>query len=94
MLEQHIEYGETMRARVQADMESAATNPDWAYPQAVLRWRTRYHEAEQGFAQELPSDIDELAGRSADAGKPERNQSSARHQDPLTDRRGSGFPQS
>lgn len=44
----------------------------------MLRWCTRYYEAEQGFAEELLSDIDELADRPADTGKPERGTSRAR----------------
>ncbi|MGH3520106.1 MAG: helix-turn-helix transcriptional regulator [Haloechinothrix sp.] len=61
MLEEHIDYAEKMRERAEADREGAESNPDWAYPGAVLRWCTRYYQAERDFARDLLADLDGLA---------------------------------
>ncbi|UFS96213.1 PadR family transcriptional regulator [Nocardia huaxiensis] len=61
ILNQHIDYAETMRRRAQADADGADVNPDWAYPSAVLRWCVRHYEAEKEFAEDLLADLDKLA---------------------------------
>jgi DNA-binding PadR family transcriptional regulator len=76
MLERHIEYAETMRTRAQADMEGAAANPDWAFPQAVLRWCTRYYEAERALAEDLLADVSTLPARPNSAKRARRGRTS------------------
>ncbi|MPY80743.1 MAG: PadR family transcriptional regulator [Actinophytocola sp.] len=63
MLEAHIAYVEKMAKRAEADAKGAESNPDWAYPSAVLRWCTRHYESERDLAQELLADIDTLPKR-------------------------------
>ncbi|WP_084519747.1 PadR family transcriptional regulator [Nocardia mexicana] len=63
ILTEHIDYAERMRRRAQADAEGADTNPDWAYPSAVLRWCVRHYEAEQEFARDLLADLGKLEKR-------------------------------
>ncbi|MFD8248224.1 MULTISPECIES: PadR family transcriptional regulator [unclassified Nocardia] len=60
ILTEHIEYAEKMRRRAEADAQGAEANPDWAYPELVLRWCVRHYEAERDFARELLTDIDRL----------------------------------
>ncbi|MEU6189398.1 PadR family transcriptional regulator [Nocardia sp. NPDC047038] len=60
ILTEHIEYAEKMRRRAEADAQGAEANPDWAYPELVLRWCVRHYEAERDFARELLADIDRL----------------------------------
>ncbi|MBF6465701.1 helix-turn-helix transcriptional regulator [Nocardia beijingensis] len=60
ILTEHIAYAEKMRKRAEADARGAETNPDWAYPELVLRWCVRHYEAEVDFARELLADIDRL----------------------------------
>ncbi len=60
ILTEHITYAEKMRKRAEADAEGAEANPDWAYPELVLRWCVRHYEAERDFARELLADIDRL----------------------------------
>ncbi|AYF78876.1 PadR family transcriptional regulator [Nocardia yunnanensis] len=75
ILEQHIEYTETMRRRAEADAEGADVNPDWAYPSAVLRWCVKHYEAEKEFAEDLLADLDKLA-RQRSRRKPAKKQNS------------------
>ncbi|MBF6475676.1 MULTISPECIES: PadR family transcriptional regulator [Nocardia] len=60
ILTEHIAYAEKMRRRAEADAQGAEANPDWAYPELVLRWCVRHYEAERDFARELLADIDRL----------------------------------
>ncbi|MBF6077612.1 PadR family transcriptional regulator [Nocardia beijingensis] len=60
ILAEHIEYAEKMRRRAEADAKGAEANPDWAYPELVLRWCVRHYEAERDFARELLADIERL----------------------------------
>ncbi|MGY1897007.1 PadR family transcriptional regulator [Nocardia gipuzkoensis] len=60
ILTEHIAYAEKMRRRAEADARGAEANPDWAYPELVLRWCVRHYEAERDFARELLADIDRL----------------------------------
>ncbi|MBF6336733.1 helix-turn-helix transcriptional regulator [Nocardia abscessus] len=60
ILTEHIAYAEKMRKRAEADAQGAEANPDWAYPELVLRWCVRHYEAERDFARELLTDIDRL----------------------------------
>ncbi|UGT67192.1 PadR family transcriptional regulator [Nocardia gipuzkoensis] len=60
ILTEHIAYAEKMRKRAEADAQGAEANPDWAYPELVLRWCVRHYEAERDFARELLADIDRL----------------------------------
>ncbi|WP_280313479.1 hypothetical protein [Nocardia abscessus] len=60
ILSEHIAYAEKMRRRAEADAQGAEANPDWAYPELVLRWCVRHYEAERDFARELLADIDRL----------------------------------
>ncbi|MBA0126570.1 PadR family transcriptional regulator [Haloechinothrix sp. YIM 98757] len=61
VLQEHVDYAERMRQFAQTDADGAAANPAWAYPTAVLRWCTRYYEAERDFAKALLADIEALA---------------------------------
>ncbi|MBF6168780.1 helix-turn-helix transcriptional regulator [Streptomyces gardneri] len=60
ILTEHAAYAEKMRQRAEADAHGAEANPDWVYPQLVLRWCVRHYEAERDFAEELLADIDRL----------------------------------
>ncbi|WP_454198692.1 PadR family transcriptional regulator [Nocardia sp. Marseille-Q1738] len=60
ILTEHIRYAEKMRKRAEADAQGAEANPDWAYPELVLRWCVRHYEAERDFARDLLADIDRL----------------------------------
>ncbi|WP_280367924.1 hypothetical protein [Nocardia abscessus] len=60
ILTEHIAYAEKMRRRAEADAQGAEANPDWAYPELVLRWCVRHYEAERDSARELLADIDRL----------------------------------
>ncbi|WP_040778312.1 PadR family transcriptional regulator [Nocardia pneumoniae] len=60
ILTEHIRYAEKMRKRAEADARGAEANPDWAYPELVLRWCVRHYEAERDFARDLLADIDRL----------------------------------
>ncbi|MBF6302170.1 PadR family transcriptional regulator [Nocardia amamiensis] len=60
ILTEHIGYAEQMRKRAEADAQGAGANPDWAYPELVLRWCVRHYEAERDFARDLLADIDRL----------------------------------
>jgi len=67
ILTEHIDYAEAMRRRAEADAEGSDTNPDWAYPTAVLRWCVRHYEAEREFAKDLLADLERIP---KDARKP------------------------
>ncbi|MEV6320617.1 PadR family transcriptional regulator [Nocardia sp. NPDC051787] len=60
ILTEHIRYAEKMRKRAEADAQGAEANPNWAYPELVLRWCVRHYEAERDFARDLLADIDRL----------------------------------
>ncbi|MFE7741362.1 PadR family transcriptional regulator [Nocardia sp. NPDC057455] len=61
VLTEHITYAEKMRKRAEVDAKGAEANPDWAYPELVLRWCVRHYESERDLARELLADIDRLA---------------------------------
>jgi DNA-binding PadR family transcriptional regulator len=56
----HREQSERMRVRALADAEGAAPVPDWAYPEAVLRWSAQYYADECARADTMLADLDRL----------------------------------
>jgi DNA-binding PadR family transcriptional regulator len=65
----HREQSERMRVRALADVDGAATNPAWEYPEAVLRWSVQYYADECARADTLLAEIDALAEQRAKATK-------------------------
>lgn len=61
MLVEHREQSERMRVRARVDAEGAAAEPDWAYPEVVLRWAERYYASERDRAEAMLEDLDRLA---------------------------------
>jgi hypothetical protein len=58
---------ESHRATLRADLdaarrsaETAATEPDWAYPALVSRWTSRRIEDELALTDQMLADLDEL----------------------------------
>jgi len=56
----HREYAVEMLAAVSEARRTAATNPDWTYPEVVERWGERYWAAERDLADAMLRDLDEL----------------------------------
>lgn len=63
VLTAHREQSEKMRVRAAADAEGAAAEPDWAFPELVLRWSEDYYASERNRADRMLKDLDELAAR-------------------------------
>jgi DNA-binding PadR family transcriptional regulator len=69
-LASHREHSERMRVRAAADVEGAAAEPGWAYPELVLRWSERYYADERDRADAMLADLDAVASkRSRSRGK-------------------------
>lgn len=75
-LEAHREQSERMRIRALADIEGAKTNPNWVYPEVVLKWSAQYYADECARADTMLADLDLLAGQRA--GKPTNKPARAR----------------
>lgn len=56
----HREHSERMRVRALADAEGAAPVPEWAYPEAVLRWSAQYYADECARADMMLAELDRL----------------------------------
>jgi DNA-binding PadR family transcriptional regulator len=59
----HREQSERMRIRALADVEGAKRNPNWVYPEAVLRWSAQYYADECARADAMLVELDQLANR-------------------------------
>ncbi len=57
----HREQSERMRIRAVADIEGARSNPNWAYPEVVLKWSAQYYADECARADTMLGDLDRLA---------------------------------
>ncbi|EHR50310.1 putative transcriptional regulator [Saccharomonospora marina XMU15] len=69
LLVSHREQSEKMRVRAVADTEGAAKDPNWAYPELVLRWSQRYYESERDRADAMLADLDRLARERTKSGR-------------------------
>ena len=58
VLASHRDHSERMRVRAAADVEGAAAEPGWAYPEMVLRWSERYYADERDRADAMLADLD------------------------------------
>ncbi|NKY49262.1 PadR family transcriptional regulator [Nocardia vermiculata] len=68
ILTEHIDYAEQMRRRAVADAATtdaadSDSDPQWAFPSAVLRWCVRHYEAERQLAEDLLTDLEMLNTR-------------------------------
>jgi DNA-binding PadR family transcriptional regulator len=61
VLVSHREQSERMRVRAVADIEGAKSNPNWAYPEVVLKWSAQYYADECARADTMLADLDRLA---------------------------------
>jgi DNA-binding PadR family transcriptional regulator len=59
----HREQSERMQIRALADVEGAKTNPNWVYPEVVLKWSAQYYADECARADTMLADLDQLAKR-------------------------------
>lgn len=89
ILTEHIDYADQMRRRAVADAATtdaadSDSDPQWAFPSAVLRWCVRHYEAEQQLAEDLLTDLEALSAR----GRLPRNRES-----PLTPARAPAPPE-
>jgi hypothetical protein len=64
----HREQSERMRIRALADVEGAKRNPNWVYPEAVLRWSAQYYADECARADAMLVELDQLAEKRDDPG--------------------------
>lgn len=60
VLIEHRDQSEKMRIRAVADMEGAAKEPGWAYPEMVLKWSVKYYEDERDRADAMLADLEKL----------------------------------
>jgi DNA-binding PadR family transcriptional regulator len=58
MLVEHRDQSEKMRVRAAADVEGAAKEPGWAYPEMVLTWAERYYADERDRADMMLEELD------------------------------------
>ncbi|WP_020500495.1 PadR family transcriptional regulator [Sciscionella marina] len=56
----HRERAEKLRRYAEADAKGAATEPDWAFPELVLRWSERYYADERDRMDLMLAELDEL----------------------------------
>jgi DNA-binding PadR family transcriptional regulator len=59
ILQQHVEYVDSMQQRLATDARIAKAEPAWAYPRIAMQWSQRYYAAERELALELIKEIDE-----------------------------------
>ncbi|WP_235736396.1 helix-turn-helix transcriptional regulator [Nocardioides alcanivorans] len=60
-LEAHRDQSEKMRIRAVVDAEGAAREPDWAFPEMVLKWSAQYYEDERNRADAMLADLEKVA---------------------------------
>lgn len=67
MLEEHRNLSEKMRRRARADVEGAADEPGWAYPELVLQWAESYYEDERDRAETMLQELEQNADKLGNA---------------------------
>ena len=67
VLVSHREQSERMRVRAVADIEGAKSNPNWVYPEVVLKWSAQYYADECARADTMLADLDRLAEERTEA---------------------------
>ncbi|MEU5882151.1 PadR family transcriptional regulator [Spirillospora sp. NPDC047279] len=58
---QHRDNAQRLCDEAEFSRRTAADVPGWAYPELVARWATRYYAAERDLAEQMLTDLDELA---------------------------------
>ena len=59
LLQEHVEFAESMQRQAAHDAQGAGTLDAWAYPRLALEWASRYYANERELAQQMIKDLDE-----------------------------------
>lgn len=58
LLQEHVEFAESMQRQAAHDAHGAETLDAWAYPRLALEWASRYYASERELAQQMIKDLD------------------------------------
>ena len=58
LLQEHVEYSDSLAKRAAIDAHGAEELDAWAYPRLALQWAAKYYAAERDLAEEMIKDID------------------------------------
>jgi len=59
LLQEHVEFAESMQRQAAHDAHGAEALDAWAYPRLALQWASRYYANERELAQQMIKDLDE-----------------------------------
>lgn len=65
IVRQHRDYAASMIDELQSRERVAEAEPEWAYPDVVLRWGEKYYRSERDLADELLRDLEEVSARTS-----------------------------
>jgi DNA-binding PadR family transcriptional regulator len=60
IIEEHRDRTEQRLTQLQRDLAIVQARQKWAYPELIIRWAQRYHQAERDNAEQLLHDLEEL----------------------------------
>ena len=70
LLQEHVEFAESMQRQSTRDAHGAETLDAWAYPKLALQWASRYYANERELALQMIKDLDEAEEAYTRAGGP------------------------
>jgi DNA-binding PadR family transcriptional regulator len=59
LLQEHVEFADSMQRQAAHDARGAETLDAWAYPRLALQWASRYYACERELALQMIKDLDE-----------------------------------